>query len=162
MPKIRQQPQRPLKVFLPLALPFAVLAAVAVFAALTPYHGTPGPAPGEPGALVWGDGIFANKVELRAWMRLHGGSYAQWSRQHPAAFRLVTRRASAPVRTKSKRVRHQPAIHRQKGPSAAASRTPTTGKEAFLALAWLAACGALAAILVVREDSARPPLATIR
>jgi hypothetical protein len=81
--------QRPFRLFLPLALPFAVLIGVGVFAALTPFKHDPGPPPGAPGALVWGDGIFANRFELKAWLNLHGASYAAWAKQHPAAVALV-------------------------------------------------------------------------
>jgi hypothetical protein len=84
-----------LGVFLPLALPFAILAGVAVFAVLTPQHQTSASGPGRPGALVWGDGIFANRVELKAWLAQHGGSYRVWLREHPGAKDLLTRPATA-------------------------------------------------------------------
>lgn len=64
----RRTGQRPHKVLLPLALPFVVLAGVAVFGVLTPYHQASAPPPGRPGALVWGNGIFANSFELKAWL----------------------------------------------------------------------------------------------
>lgn len=107
-------------VFLPLALPFAVLAGVAVFGALTPYHRDAGPPPGQAGRLVWGDGIFANRVELRAWFRLHGGSYRAWARRHPAALRLVKPRAHPPlVKTRAPAphpVKPQPTVQRTAQP----------------------------------------------
>ena len=28
--------------------------------------------PGQSGALVWGDGVFANRLELEAWLRIRG------------------------------------------------------------------------------------------
>ena len=80
----------PITLFLPLVLPFAVLAGVAVFAALTPYDRSVTASPGRPGALVWGDGIFANRCELKAWLKQHGVSYSVWVHQHPAAVHLVT------------------------------------------------------------------------
>lgn len=78
------------RVFLPLAVPFAILVAVAVFGELSPPRvSTMTPAPGSRGSLVWGDGIFANSVEMKAWLKLHGGSYDAWAKRHPAALRLV-------------------------------------------------------------------------
>ncbi len=81
--------RHPSLLFLPLALPFAILAAVAVYGVVRPPSSDGPPAPGSPGSLVWGNGIFANRVELKAWFALHGGSYAAWAKQHPAALRLV-------------------------------------------------------------------------
>jgi hypothetical protein len=74
----------------PLIVPFAILAAVGVFALVN--HSAPQaatPAPGDPGSLVWGDGLFAHPFELQAWLHLHGGSYGTWARQHPAGVRLI-------------------------------------------------------------------------
>jgi hypothetical protein len=85
----RQKDRVPLRVFMPLALPVVVLLGVLAFAALTPYSHTTGPPPGAPGALVWGNGIFANTFELKAWLNQHGASYRSWAKQHPAAIRLV-------------------------------------------------------------------------
>ena len=45
--------------------------------------------PGFHGSLVWGDGIFSNQAQLKAWLGLHGASYKEWVKQHPAALRLV-------------------------------------------------------------------------
>ncbi len=87
-PKVARR--HPSLLFLPLALPFAILAAVAVYGVLRPSSSNGPPAPGSPGSLVWGNGIFANRVELKAWFALHGGSYAAWAKQHPAALRLVS------------------------------------------------------------------------
>ena len=74
-------------------LPFAILAGIAVFAALSPYESTKTPPPGTPGSLVWGDGIFSNRVEMKAWLKLHGGRYAEWAKLHPKALSLVKSRA---------------------------------------------------------------------
>ncbi len=87
-PKVARR--HPSLLFLPLALPFAILAAVAVYGVVRPPSSNGPPAPGSPGSLVWGNGIFANRVELKAWFALHGGSYAAWAKQHPAALRLVS------------------------------------------------------------------------
>lgn len=103
----RQSRPRPLRLFLPLALPFAVLAAIAVFSALTPFSYTPGPPPGTPGALAWGDGLFANTFEVKAWLTLHGASYPAWKRHHPAAVRLLKAQPAKRVRSRAAVPRHR-------------------------------------------------------
>jgi hypothetical protein len=45
--------------------------------------------PGVEGALVWGDGVFTNALELEAWLRVRGVSYKQWARRHPDAVKLL-------------------------------------------------------------------------
>jgi hypothetical protein len=55
---------------------------------VSPYSSTR-KSPGTRGALVWGDGVFATKRELKAWLRIHGGKYTAWQRHHPAAAALV-------------------------------------------------------------------------
>jgi hypothetical protein len=55
--------RHPSLLFLPLALPFAILAAVAIYGVVRPPSSNGPPAPGSPGSLVWGNGIFANRVE---------------------------------------------------------------------------------------------------
>ena len=75
---------------LPLATAFAIIAGIAIYGVLNPSKAKPNPnAPGFRGSLVWGDGIFANQAQLKAWLKLHGGSYEAWVKQHPAALRLV-------------------------------------------------------------------------
>src|SRR2546426_403707 len=75
--------------FAPLVLPFVILIAIAAFATLRWHPTTKTPPPGTRGSLVWGDAIFADRVEVRAWMVLHGGSYQRWAKHHPAALRLL-------------------------------------------------------------------------
>jgi hypothetical protein len=65
----------------------AGFAAYGVFAPSSPTELQP---PGKGGALIWGDGIFASKAELRPWLRVHGGTYPVWKARHPAALRLLT------------------------------------------------------------------------
>src|SRR5215469_2238051 len=78
------------RIFAPLLIPFLILAAIAVYAALAPYAKTNVPPPGAHGSLVWGGAIFANELEMKAWLRLHGGgSFQGWAKAHPAALRLV-------------------------------------------------------------------------
>jgi hypothetical protein len=75
--------------FVPLVVPFLILLAVALFATYRWHTPTKTPPPGTRGSLVWGDAIFANRTEVKAWMTLHGASYESWARHHPAALRLL-------------------------------------------------------------------------
>jgi hypothetical protein len=79
-------------VFLPLAVPYLILVAIAAYAAFSPYASTNTPPPGTRGSLVWGDAIFSNKAQLKAWLSIHGGSYAKWAKTHPRALVLVNPR----------------------------------------------------------------------
>lgn len=84
-------------------MPYLILVAIAVYAAMSPYASTNTPPPGTRGSLVWGDAIFSNKTQLKAWLRLHGGSFESWAKTHPQALRLVNpkpRRHSALSRVK--------------------------------------------------------------
>lgn len=79
---------------LPYVLALLVLAAVAGYAFAWPQakvHPSP-KAPGAPGALVWGDGLFQKRVEMKAWLTLHGASYRSWAHSHPAAVSLIAPR----------------------------------------------------------------------
>ena len=82
--------------FAPLVLPFVILIAVALFASFRWHPGTKTPPPGMRGSLVWGDAIFADRVEVKAWMTLHGASYLRWAKHHPAALRLLPAKAKRP------------------------------------------------------------------
>ncbi len=79
--------------FVSLLLPFAILATVGAYGLLRSSDSTNLPQPGSRGALVWGNGIFASRVEMKAWLNLHGGGYRAWARRHPAALRLVPRKS---------------------------------------------------------------------
>lgn len=118
------------RVFLPLALPFAILAGVGVFAVLTPQHQVSASGPGSPGALVWGDGIFANRAELKAWLAQHGGSYQVWLRDHPSAKSLLTRHATV-RRTESRPATAARSATKDKGvmrpPTGKANPAPSSG-----------------------------------
>lgn len=89
---VRPRPRSgfPWNVFLPWALTAAVLVVTAVAVFWPREVGTDQPPPGQAGSLVWGDAVFANPLELAAWLRIRGGSYATWARRHPAAVKLLT------------------------------------------------------------------------
>jgi len=95
-PSRQQAAQHPVKEVLPLVLPFAALVAVAAFVALLAFRSEPAAPQSARGALVWGNGIFANRAELKAWLRQHGASYSAWLRQHPQAAAYVRRAAARP------------------------------------------------------------------
>jgi hypothetical protein len=77
-------------VFLPMAVAFGIIAGIAIYGVVNQPKATPHPdAPGIHGSLVWGDGIFSNRAQLKAWLILHGASYEDWVKQHPAAVKLV-------------------------------------------------------------------------
>src|SRR5215469_18403409 len=69
------------RIFAPLLIPFLILAAIAVYAALAPYAKTNVPPPGAHGSLVWGGAIFANELEMKAWLRLHGAVRSKGGRR---------------------------------------------------------------------------------
>ena len=74
-------------------LPWVITAAVLVATAVAlfwprPVEGNPAP-PGQSGALVWGDAVFANPLELQAWLRIRGASYATWAKRHPAGVEIL-------------------------------------------------------------------------
>jgi hypothetical protein len=102
-----RQPRRrhsPVWVFVPIATAFLIIAGIAIYGLISPYNAKTPPPPGARGSLVWGDGIFANKAQLRAWLRQHGASYEQWAKTHPRARVLVTPRPRHPaVLTKAKK-----------------------------------------------------------
>ena len=66
-----------------------IIAGIAIYGAISPYDLKTAPPPGQRGSLVWGDGIFSNRAQLKAWLGLHGASYAQWAKTHPKALFLV-------------------------------------------------------------------------
>jgi hypothetical protein len=98
-PGRQQAAQHPVKEVLPLVLPFAALVGVAAFVALVAFRSQPAAPQSARGALVWGNGIFANRAELKAWLRQHGASYTVWLEQHPQAAAYMRRRvATRPAR----------------------------------------------------------------
>jgi hypothetical protein len=140
------------KVFIPLLLPFLILIGIGVYAAVTPYASTNLPPPGQRGSLVWGDGIFANEFEFKAWLRLHGGgSFTQWAKLHPAAVKLVKPRkhhaalqAKAKVKRPARIVKAAPAAAVTALPiSAKSTKTPSWTRLMFTALGILLALGAV-------------------
>ena len=85
-----ERPRLKARVFFPFVLAFLVLAGVAMYGALKPTKASLGNPYGPPTGLVWGDGLFQNRAELRAWLANHGVSYKVWARTHPVARALVT------------------------------------------------------------------------
>jgi hypothetical protein len=76
-------------VFVPLATAFLIIAGIAIYGIISPYNLKKPPPPGQRGSLVWGDGIFSNRAQLKAWLGIHGASYAEWAKTHPRALYLV-------------------------------------------------------------------------
>jgi hypothetical protein len=79
------------RLILPFVLALLILLGTTGYGLLRPQnhaHTSPS-APGQPGSLVWGDGLFANRQELSAWLHQHGMSFARFARNHPAALKLV-------------------------------------------------------------------------
>lgn len=136
-----------------LALPFAILAGVAVFGVLSPYtlNQKPG-APGQVGALVWGDGLFSTPAQVRAWLKEHGASYEAWAKAHPAAVGMVkpsaVRQAAAAQKAAAKAAAE--AAAQAKSVTATIASAPTVPSSRTSGLIWLVVAagiglGALAA-----------------
>jgi hypothetical protein len=87
-PSRRRQPF-PKMLIASLALPFVILLSIVAFSTFRAVRGTEPPAPGHVGSLVWGDGIFTTRTQLKAWLALHGGDYTYWARHHPGALKLL-------------------------------------------------------------------------
>jgi len=123
-------------IFLPFVLAFLLLAGVAIYGALKPNNASL-PAPGQRGSLVWGDGVFANRAELRAWLSLHGSSYQAWAPKHPAA------RALVPPATSTHAKRRAAATSKKATPTSAPALVPaaaptSTGRDWTHILTWVA------------------------
>jgi hypothetical protein len=82
-----------------LVLPFAILVAIIAFSIFRAAQAKEPVPPGQRGSLVWGDGIFSTRTQVKAWLLLHGGSYTDWAKHHPAALKLlVPTRTSKPAK----------------------------------------------------------------
>jgi len=98
----------PWTVLLPWAITGAILVGTALYAFVpTKIESNPA-APGESGALVWGDGRFTNPLELQAWLRIRGVTYKEWAQKHPAGVKLLAPQP-VPLAKKSKVVAKKPA-----------------------------------------------------
>jgi len=86
----KPRPRFPWSVFLPWAITGIVLVVTAGALLWPRGVGTKQPPPGHAGTLVWGDAVFVNPLELQAWLRVRGASYATWARRHPAGVKLLT------------------------------------------------------------------------
>jgi hypothetical protein len=139
-------------VFFPMLIAFAIIIGTAVYGIVSPYEvRTAPPAPGHHGALVWGDGIFSNRAQVQAWLKLHGASYRVWRKTHPAALALVKPRVrkhhALPARAKPA-AKPAPAA-KAAAPAAApvSSRVASTANNTGELVRWLfTALGLLLAI----------------
>lgn len=164
----------PWTVVLPWGLTGAILVGAAVLALMPRGVKTEQPPPGSPGALVWGDGLFTNALELQAWLRVRGVSYKTWARRHPAGVKLVapppgslrpTRPAKAAVKKppvkktpvkKAAPAKKKVAPNRTTSPAAeSAAKRPDTPAATSGVPSWalpgLLAGACLALLLVVRR-----------
>src|SRR6476659_874330 len=113
MPRAQQKRQSAAWVFVPLATAFCIIAGIAIYGIVSPYSAKPSPPPpGTRGSLVWGDGIFSNRAQLKAWLGIHGASYGAWARTHPAAVRLVKPRARPHTELAKAKAHKKPAVKR--------------------------------------------------
>jgi hypothetical protein len=89
-PRRHGEKRIPWSVLLPWLAAFAILLGAAAFA-LWPREAElrDPPKPGADGALVWGNGVFTNALDLEAWLRVRGVSYHDWAVKHPAAVALL-------------------------------------------------------------------------
>jgi hypothetical protein len=92
IPQQRRRSPLPWWVAVPWAIACVVLVGAAVVGVLPRPVTSDRPPPGKAGALVWGNGVFANKLELEAWLRIRGASYEAWARKHPSAVKLLKKK----------------------------------------------------------------------
>lgn len=137
MPARSNRQGNKLLVFLPLATAFAIIAGIAIYGVLSPSKAKPNPhAPGFRGSLVWGDGIFANQAQLKAWLKLHGASYDAWVKQHPAAVRLVKPPVKHKVAVSRKKVAKPAPVQKTAAPTPVAATTSSSSRQGLVI--WLA------------------------
>jgi hypothetical protein len=87
-PPSAPEPRR-LRLLLPFAFALVLVLGALLYALLRPQSEASPAAPGGPGALVWGNGLFADQAEMKAWLHMHRGNFGKWVVKHPAAVRLV-------------------------------------------------------------------------
>ena len=136
--------------FLPLVMAFAILAGVAIYGVVNPSKAKTNPnAPGFRGSLVWGDGIFSNQAQLKAWLILHGASYQDWVKQHPAALRLVRPPVKHKVAVvhKTRKIAKPKVVHKTAAPAVPKTATPAvavaSGGSSHRLVIWLAVIAGL-------------------
>ena len=112
----------PWSVVLPWVLAGAILVGTAVFAFLPRGVKSDPTPPGRTGALVWGDGLFTNALELQAWLRIRGVSYKTWAQRHPAGVKLLAPQP-VPLARQSKVAAKKPAAKPKPAKPAAAPAT---------------------------------------
>jgi hypothetical protein len=127
----QRQSRRRAWVFFPMLIAFGIIIGVAVYSVVSPYTIKQAPpAPGRHGALVWGDGIFANQAQLKAWLKIHGASYRVWRKTHPAALALVKPRKHHAVPARAKPPAKPAPAARSAAAPAAAVATPVSTRAA--------------------------------
>jgi hypothetical protein len=112
-------------VFFPMLIAFGIIIGLGVYSVVSPYTIKKAPpAPGRHGALVWGDGIFANQAQVKAWLTLHGGDYRVWRKTHPAALALLKPRKHHAVPARAKPTKKPAPAARPAAAPAAATAKP--------------------------------------
>ena len=147
---------------MPWAITGAILVGTALYAFVpTKIESNPA-APGESGALVWGDGLFTNALELQAWLRIRGVTYKEWAQKHPAGVKLLAPQP-VPLAKKPKVARRSLRRSRQpspqyplpsrrrrvaRAPAQTSARAEETATPDWILPALLACAGAAALILL--------------
>ena len=152
----------PWTVLLPWAITGAILVGTALYAFVpTKIESNPA-APGESGALVWGDGLFTNALELQAWLRIRGVSYKEWAQKHPAGVKLlapqpvplakkpkvVVKKPAPKPAAKAAAPAAKPAPRVARAPAQTSARAEETSTPDWILPALLACAGAAALILL--------------
>ena len=134
-------------VFLPMAVAFGIIAGIAIYGVVNQPKATPHPdAPGFHGSRDWGDGIFSNRAQLKAWLILHGASYQDWVKQHPAALKLVKPPVKHRVAVAHKPAKSAHAAKPKPGPvstTAAPTVSATSVPSPHRSVIWLAVIAGL-------------------
>jgi hypothetical protein len=152
-----EKPRLRARIFLPYVLAFLVLAGVAIYGALKPTKASLDNPFGPPTGLVWGNGLFRNQAELRAWLRNHGVSYKTWAKTHPAARAIVSpskrRKTATPAASKGRQPVATPKV--TAAPAQVASTSSKSRDKNILTWAAIAIGMLFGLIAVVPSRAAR-------
>jgi hypothetical protein len=112
-----------------------------------------------PHALAWGDKVFLNQAQLRAWLRNRGIPYESWARHHTAAIRVLNPKAAPPAAARSAKLRRpRPKTHPPRPTRARATErraaaehaaAPTAGGAGGTNAVLLLAYGLMTALLLL-------------